>query len=149
MLNERELLRHERLTWALLFGGLVLWAVGAGLRMRQAWVPEYPHAMIGLAAVMVFSALVWRYLAFFQPLWSGLAAGNQFARMARFLSVYSLAVVVGVAWLGHEKRNLPDIAWMREHGTATLVMYGLLFLIVPWVLWYGAYELRLKHRGKR
>ncbi len=141
ILSNRELKRHEYLAFGLLGVALLLWAIGAWFRARDLWVPEYPHAMIGLAAVMLFTSLAWRFLAFAQRLWRHRASSRLPAGMLAYLAGYTLCMILSAAWLIYERRQLAEIAWMREQGVAVIVLYAFLAVSLPWATAFSMWTL--------
>lgn len=132
LLNQRELKRHEVAAFCLLGIAGLLWATGYWFRAGGRWVPEYPHAMLGIAAVALFTSLVWRILAFAQTLWRHTDPKYRPLGMLGYLAGYTLCIMLGAAWLIHEQRHLADIAWMREQSASLVVLYAILAIMLPW-----------------
>ncbi len=134
ILSNRELKRHEYLAFGLLGVALFLWTIGAWFRAHDRWVPEYPHAMIGVAAVTLFTSLVWRFLAFTQQLLKHRAISRLRERMFTYLGAYTFCILVSATWLIYEQRHLAEIAWMREQGVSVIVLYAILAVTLPWAI---------------
>ncbi len=147
--NERELRRHEYLALALLMVALVLGAAAIWLRARQVWIPEYPHTMLGLAVVMLYTSLVWRHLVFFSIRQQGISGARGFHRMILYLALYSLCVICGVTWLLYERQRLPTIAWMRDRTVSVILLYAMLAMFLPWALTFAAQTLLKKRPPHR
>ncbi len=146
VLSQRELKRHELMALVMLLGGMVIWAIAAVVRARQAWIAEYTHAMIGVAVVMVFTSLVWRSLAYAQPFRQPTDKIERLRRMQAYLGCYALVIVMAAAWLIFEQRRLPETAWMRDQHASVVVLYALLAIALPWVALVAAHAL---DRGRR
>ncbi len=145
--TDRELKRHEYLAGALLILALVLWSIAVWFRTRGLWVPEYPHTMLGLAAVLLFTSLLWRGLSFAHAFRHDVSAGNFVLRMLCYLAVYALCVIIGAVWLIYEQRNLPEIAWLHDHNASTIALYALLALILPYILTFASRTLLRKTKS--
>ncbi len=137
-LSSRELKRHQHFASALLVIALMLWAIGAWCRAADRWIPEYAHALIGLAAVALFTSLTWRLLAFAQTLWNTGKHAGLTSSIVKYLIGYSLCILAGAIWLIYEQRQLPDIAWMAEQSASWIVFAAFLAILFPWTLILGA-----------